>query len=103
MVSQIEGNFKAKDARMQQYLKLFRALRMAFQKVSVVKISRSQNSHVDSVATLASSSDECIPRMISIELLEQLSITHCAIVASTTVLEPSWMDPYISFLFVGSL
>ena len=31
VVSQIEGSFKAKDARMQQYLKLFRALRMAFQ------------------------------------------------------------------------
>ena len=61
VVSQIEGSFKAKDARMQQYLKLFKALRMAFQKVSVVKIPRSQNSHVDSLAPLASSSDECIP------------------------------------------
>ena len=74
-----------------------------FSKSKCGQVPRSQNSHVDSVATLASSSDECIPRMISIELLEQLSITHCAIVASTTVLEPSWMDPYISFLFVGSL
>ena len=103
MVSQIEGNFKAKDARMQQYLKLFRALRMAFQKVSMVKISRSQNSHVDSLAPVASSSDECIPRMISIELLEQPSIKHRATVASTMVLERSWMDPYISFLSDGSL
>ena len=76
---------------------------MAFQKVSVVRIPRSENSHVDSLAPLASSSNECIPRMISTELLEQLSIKHHAIVASTTVLEPSWMDPYISFLSDGSL
>ena len=103
VVSQIEGSFKAKDARMQQYLKLFEALRVAFQKVSVVRIPRSQNSHVDSLATLASSSDECIPQMISIELLEQLSIKHRVIIASTTVLEPSWMDPYISSLYDGSL
>ena len=88
---------------MQQYLKLFGALRVGFQKVSVVWILRSQNSNVDSLATLASSSDECIPRMISIELLEKPSIKHRVIVASTTMLEPSWLDPYISFLSNGSL
>ena len=103
VVSQIEGSFETKDAHMQQYLKLFGALQVAFQKVSMVKIPRSQNSDVDSLATLASSSDDCIPQMISIELLEQPSIKHHAIVASTTVLEPSWMDPYISFLSDGSL
>ena len=103
VVSQIEGSFETKDAHMQQYLKLFRALQAAFQKVSMVKIPRSQNSHVDSLATLASSSSECIPRMISIELLEQPSIKHRVIVASTTMLEPSWLDPYISFLSNGSL
>ncbi|XP_030939533.1 G-type lectin S-receptor-like serine/threonine-protein kinase At1g11410 [Quercus lobata] len=56
VVSQIEGSFETKDAHMQQYLKLFRALQATFQKVSMVKIPRSQNSHVDSLATLASSS-----------------------------------------------
>ena len=41
--------------------------------------------------------------MISVELLEQPSIEHRAIIASTTVSESSWMDPYISFLSDGSL
>lgn len=41
VISQIEGSFEARDSRMQQYLKLFGALRVAFQKVSVVRISRS--------------------------------------------------------------
>ena len=58
VVSQIEGSFETKDARMQQYLKLFGALQVAFQKVSMVKIPRSQNSQVDSLATLASLSNE---------------------------------------------
>ena len=53
VVNQIEGSFEAMDSHMQQYLKLFRALEVAFQKVSVLRISRSQNSHTDSLATLA--------------------------------------------------
>lgn len=69
----------------------------------MVKILRSQNNHVGSLATLASSSDECIPQMISLELLEHSSIEHHVIVSSTTVPKPSWMDPYISFLSDGSL
>jgi len=70
VVSQIEGNFEAMDSRMQQYLKLYGALQAGFQKVSVVRIPRSQNSHADSFETLASSLDECVPRMIFVELLE---------------------------------
>ena len=89
MVSQIEGSFEAKDARMQQYLKLFGALRAAFQKVSVVRIPRSQNIHADSLATLVLSSDECIPLMIYVELLEYPIIKHHAIVALTMVPKPS--------------
>ena len=70
VVSQIKGNFEAMDSCMQQYLKLYGARQTAFQKVSVVRISRSQNSHADSFETLASSLDECVPRMIFVKLLE---------------------------------
>jgi len=41
--------------------------------------------------------------MIFVELLEQLSIEHCPIVASASASESSWMDPYVSFLTDGSL
>ena len=61
VVSQIDGSFKAKDHRMSQYLKLFGDLRATLQKVSVVRVPRSQNCHVDSLAMLASSLDDCIP------------------------------------------
>ena len=66
---------------MSQYLKLFGTLRAGFQKVNVVKIPRSQNSHIDSLAILALLFDECIPRMIFVELLERPSIEHRPIVA----------------------
>jgi len=84
VVSQIEGSFEAKDYRMLQYLKLFGSLRANFQKVSLVKVWRSQNSYANSLATLASSSDECIPQMIFVELLEQR-----AVVVAALVVEPS--------------
>ena len=61
VVSQVEGCFEARDTRMQHYLKSFRVLQAVFQKVSVVKILRSQNSHADSLETLASSSNEGVP------------------------------------------
>lgn len=61
VVSQIEGNFEAMDSHMQQYLKLYEALQATFQKMSMVRIPRSQNSHADSLATLASSSNEYVP------------------------------------------
>ena len=55
----------------------------------MVRIPRNQNSHVDSLATLASSSNECVPQMIFVELLEQISIKYRAIVASTSMSESS--------------
>lgn len=60
-MSQVDKSFKARDQPMLQYLRLFRSLHENFRDVSVVRVPRSQNSHPDSLATLASSSDDDIP------------------------------------------
>lgn len=83
---------------MSQYLRMYESLQADFQKVSVVKLPRSQNSHADSLATLASSLNNCMPRMITMEMLEQPSIEPQVMVAASSELGPSWMDPYIAFL-----
>lgn len=70
VLSQIKGNFEAKDYRMSQYLKLFGSLQVNFEKVNMIRMPRSQNSHADSLSTLASSSNECIPQMISVVMLK---------------------------------
>lgn len=88
---------------MQQHLKLFRALQPVLQKVSVVRVPRSQNRHVNSLATLASLSDEGVPQMISMELLERPSIEHPMVFVLASMPGPSWMDPYLSFLSNRSL
>ena len=88
---------------MSQYLKLFEALRSNFQKVDMVRVLKSQNNHADSLATLALSLDECVPRMIFVELLKQPSIEQRAVIASALVSKSSWLDHYVAFLSDGSL
>lgn len=66
-------------------------------------VPRGQNSHANSLATLALSLDECVLRMIFVELLGHLSIEHRLIVAVALAFDPSWMDLIISFLADGSL
>ena len=84
---------------MADYLKLVCSLQAQFMSVKVTQISRGQNSHVDSLATLASSVGSSIPRIISVESLESMSINrqeHCQVTA--IVVSPSWMDPIILFI-----
>ena len=55
----------------------------------MARVSRSQNSHANLLATLASSLDDCIPRMITMEILEQPSIKQKTVIATASKLEPS--------------
>ena len=103
MVSQVKGNFEAKDSRITDYLKLVHSLRACFGLVKVSHVSRGQNSYVDSMAAPASSVGTYIPRIISVELLEYLSIDYQCCVAATSTASPSWMDPIISFISDGAL
>ena len=57
-----------------EYLKLVSTLLIGFQRVKMSQISRGQNNHADSLTTLASSIDDCVPFIISIDVLKQLSI-----------------------------
>ena len=57
-----------------------------------------QNRHVDSLATLASSMTEDVPRMIKVKLIAQPSIDATIGVAVVSALGPCWMDLIINFL-----
>ena len=56
MVGQVKGELKARDVRMQEYLSQVRHLRSGFESFNLLQISRSGNTHTDSLATLATSS-----------------------------------------------
>ena len=88
MVSRVKGDFKVRDLRMVDYLKLVRSLQAQFRSMKVTQISRGQNNYVNSLATLASSVGSLISWMILVESLESLSINHqehCQ-VAATAIL-----------------
>nr|POE97696.1 hypothetical protein CFP56_06509 [Quercus suber] len=76
-----------------------------FRAVKEIQVSWSQNRHVDSLATLASTVTEEIPRLIKVELVKEPSIrvandliaARFSVTAITT-LGPCWLDPIVDFL-----
>ena len=70
---------------MVEYLKLVPSLQASFGLVKVSQISRGSNS----LATLVSSMGDCIPWIISVELLERQSIDHPCYIAVTSIASPS--------------
>ena len=55
VVGQVKGKLEAKDVRMQKYLNQVRHLQSRFESFNLLQISRSENTHADSLATLAAS------------------------------------------------
>ena len=56
---------------MVEYLKLVGQLMSEFHKARVVQVSRGKNRHANSLATLASFMDDCVPRLIIVEVLSK--------------------------------
>ena len=92
VVSQVKGSFEARDPKMMEYLKLALSLQASIGSMKVSQISKGNTSHADSLATLASSVGDYIPQIISMELLERLSIDHPRYIAATSTASLSWMD-----------
>ena len=73
VVGQVKGELEARDARMQEYLGRVKRLQLDFESLNLTHVSRSGNTHVDSLATLATSSTHDLLRMILVEDLRQTS------------------------------
>ena len=67
VVEQINGELEARDQRMHGYLNKARQLQSSFESFSIQQVPRSKNTHADSLATLAISSKQGLPRVILIE------------------------------------
>ena len=61
VVGQVKGELKARDARMQEYIGQVKSLQPNFDLFNLSHISRSGNTHADSLATLATSSARGAP------------------------------------------
>ncbi|CAL9019593.1 unnamed protein product [Prunus brigantina] len=96
VVHQVNQDFTAKDASMTAYLQHTRQLLTTFNAYLISQVPRSENSHADALARLASAIEQGLGRNIHMELLDQPSTRApliCAIDHS-----PTWMDPILRFL-----
>ena len=69
VIGQVNGELEARDVRMQEYLSQAKRLQSSFESFSLIHIHRGGNTHADSLATLATSTVQNLPRVILIENL----------------------------------
>ena len=67
VADQVKGELEAKDKRIQGHLSQVRHLQSGFESFSLLHVPRSGNTHADSLATLATSLTQSLPRVILIE------------------------------------
>ena len=76
IVGQVRGEFEVKDERMQGYLSQLKSMQLKFDSFDLLHVPRSGNAHVDSLAMLATSSAQDLPRVILVENLYKPSRTE---------------------------
>ena len=99
VVGQVKRELEVRDSRMQEFLSQVRRIQKNFEFFNLSYISRSGNIHVDSLATLATSSAQDLPRVILVEdLCTPTLIKRDLLQVHQIKLGPSWMDPILLFL-----
>jgi len=83
---------------MNEYLQVVKQVMSKFCMAKLAQVSRGQNKHADSLATLTSSTMEDVPWLIKIELIAEPRINTAVSVAVISLTEPYWIDPIIDFL-----
>ena len=76
IVGQMNEELEVRDKRMQEYLDQAKCLRSNFDSFSLLHIPRSRNTHANSLATLATSSGQSLPRVILVEDLYKPTTTN---------------------------
>ena len=99
VAGQVKGEFEAKDERMQGYLSQVKCLWSKFDSFDLLHIPRNSNAHSDSLAMLATSLAQDLPRVILVEDLYKPIETRRETAQIYQIrARPSWMDSIIQFL-----
>ena len=99
VMGQVRGDLEARDLRMQEYLYQVRSIQEKFEIFELSHVPRSGNTHADSLATLATSLAQDLPRVVLVEdLYTHTSVHHGAPRIHQIKLGPSWMDSISLFL-----
>ena len=99
VVGQVKGELEARDERMQWYLSQVKHLQSRFESFNLLHIPRSGNTHVDSLAMLATSSTQNLPQVILIkDLCKPTKVKEKVVHVHQVKIRPNWMDPIVLFL-----
>ena len=99
VVGQVRGDLEVRDSRMQEYLCQIRSIQEKFEVFDLSHVPRNGNTHADSLATLATSSTQDLPRGVLIEDLHTPTSVHHGMPRIHQIkLSPSWMDSISLFL-----
>ena len=99
VVGQVRGDLEARDLRMQKYLCQIRSIQSKFEVFDLSYTPRGGNTYTDSLATLATTSAQDLPRVILIEDLCTPTLLHQGMPQIHQIkLDLSWMDSISLFL-----
>ena len=99
VVSQVKGELETKYVRMQGYLNQVKHLQSGFESFNILHIPRSGNTHANSLAMLATSLAQSLPRVILVEdLYKPMEGKSKMVHVHQVRVGPSWMDPIVLFL-----
>ncbi|KAK8933512.1 hypothetical protein KSP39_PZI015592 [Platanthera zijinensis] len=98
VVSQVEGEFEAKNEQLAQYLQLVKSLLIQIPQFQILHIPREQNNKADALSKLATSSTRYQTRRRQIEEIAFPSIHGPWEVTEINKAEESWTTPLIAYL-----
>ena len=99
VVGQVRGDLEARDSRMHKYLCQIRIIQEKFKVFDLSHIPRSGNTQANSLATLATSSAQDLPRVVLVEDLYTHTLAYHGIPRIHQIkLGPNWMDSISLFL-----
>ena len=95
----MKGELEARDVRIQEYLSQVKHLQSGFESFSLIHIHRSGNTLADSLATVATSLAQDLPRVILVEDLCKPAMVRKDMVQIHQIrVGLSWMDLIVLFL-----
>ena len=103
VVRQIEDTYEAKSERMILYLQKIRDLLKKFVLVQVKHVPKEENSRANTLAKLATASQEDLGRITPVKYLAEPSINPYSMVVAPVGSVPSWMDPIWDYINDGTL
>ena len=99
VVGQVKGKLETKYVRMQAYLNQVKHLQSGFESFNILHIPRNGNTHANSLAMLATSLAQSLPRVILVEdLYKPMEGKSKMVHVHQVRVGPTWMDPIVLFL-----